>query len=84
MVVLGHSRPSENSMEMSPSPILPVLVPTQSPGVPPCPADIPVPAIVARASGGRGRFAGDEFFAGGISDAHTRKNYRHAVLQFLA
>ena len=69
-------------MEMTSIPTLPVPVPTPSAGVTSCPTDTAVPAIVARAGGGR--FAWDEFFVGEIRNAHTRKNYRHAVERFLA
>src|SRR5262245_4521012 len=43
----------------------------------------PPPAIVTAA--GRGaEFAWEEFFAGELPNAHTRKNYLHAVRMFLA
>jgi hypothetical protein len=38
----------------------------------------PPPAIVAAAGGGA-EFAWGEFFKGQIANAHTRKNYAHAV-----
>jgi integrase/recombinase XerD len=41
------------------------------------------PAIIADA-GPNARFAWDEFFQGEIANAHTRKNYEHAVRKFLA
>jgi site-specific recombinase XerD len=40
------------------------------------------PAIVAAAGGGA-EFAWDEFFKGQLANAHTRKNYAHAVRHFL-
>jgi integrase/recombinase XerD len=43
----------------------------------------PPPAIVTNAGGGA-EFAWDEFFKGQIANAHTRKNYLHAVRDFLA
>ena len=43
----------------------------------------PPPAIVAAAGAGA-EFAWDEFFKGQIANAHTRKNYAHAVRHFLA
>ena len=43
----------------------------------------PPPAIVTSAGGGA-EFAWDEFFKGQIANAHTRKNYAHAVRHFLA
>ena len=42
-----------------------------------------LPALVERA-GGAARYAWDEFFQGEIANAHTRKNYDHAVRRFLA
>lgn len=69
-------------MAMSSIPTLPVPVSAPGAGVTPRPAHAPVPAIVTRAGGGR--FAWDEFFAGEIRNPYTRKNYRHAVVQFLA
>ncbi len=41
------------------------------------------PAIV-KAAGRSAEFAWDEFFAGELANAHTRKNYLHAVRRFLA
>lgn len=41
------------------------------------------PAIV-RHAGKAAEFAWEEFFQAGIANAHTRKNYLHAVRQFLA
>ena len=41
------------------------------------------PAIVTDAGGGA-EFAWDEFFKGQLANAHTRKNYAHAVRHFLA
>jgi len=41
------------------------------------------PAIV-KAAGKRAEFAWEEFFQAEIANAHTRKNYMHAVRQFLA
>ena len=41
------------------------------------------PAIIASAGPNAG-FAWDEFFQGEIANAHTRKNYEHAVRKFLA
>src|SRR4051794_41960819 len=41
------------------------------------------PAIV-KAAGRAAEFAWDEFFAGELANAHTRKNYMHAVRRFLA
>ncbi len=41
------------------------------------------PAIV-KAAGRGAEFAWDEFFQGEIANAHTRKNYIHAVKKFLA
>jgi site-specific recombinase XerD len=43
----------------------------------------PPPAIVTAAGGGA-EFAWDEFFKGQLANAHTRKNYAHAVRHFLA
>ena len=43
----------------------------------------PPPAIVAAAGAGA-EFAWDEFFKGQLANAHTRKNYAHAVRHFLA
>jgi integrase/recombinase XerD len=43
----------------------------------------PPPPIVIAAGGGA-EFAWDEFFKGQIANAHTRKNYAHAVRHFLA
>ena len=40
------------------------------------------PAIVSAAGGGA-EFAWDEFFKGQLTNAHTRKNYAHAVRHFL-
>jgi integrase/recombinase XerD len=45
--------------------------------------DLTPPAIVATAGGGA-EFAWEEFFAGEVANAHTRKNYLHAVRKFLA
>ena len=42
----------------------------------------PPPAIVAAAGAGA-EFAWDGFFKGQIANAHTRKNYAHAVRHFL-
>jgi site-specific recombinase XerD len=42
----------------------------------------PAPAIVVAAGGGA-EFAWDEFFKGQIANSHTRKNYAHAVRDFL-
>jgi site-specific recombinase XerD len=42
----------------------------------------PPPAIVTAAGGGA-EFAWDEFFKGQIANVHTRKNYAHAVRDFL-
>ena len=42
----------------------------------------PPPAIVVAAGAGS-EFAWDEFFKGQIANAHTRKNYAHAVRHFL-
>ena len=42
----------------------------------------PPPAIVTDAGGGA-EFAWDEFFKGQLANAHTRKNYAHAVRHFL-
>jgi integrase/recombinase XerD len=44
---------------------------------------LPPPAIIASAGPNAG-FAWDEFFQGEIANAHTRKNYKHAVRKFLA
>lgn len=41
-----------------------------------------IPAVVERA-GDAARFAWDEFFEGELANPHTRKNYAHAVRQFL-
>ncbi len=41
------------------------------------------PAIV-KAAGKGAEFAWEEFFQGELANAHTRKNYMHAVRQFLA
>jgi integrase/recombinase XerD len=43
----------------------------------------PPPAIVAAAGAGA-EFAWDEFFKGQIANAYTRRNYAHAVRDFLA
>ena len=43
----------------------------------------PPPAIIASAGRNAG-FAWEEFFQGEIANAHTRKNYIHAVRKFLA
>jgi integrase/recombinase XerD len=51
-------------------PVLPALIP-------------PPPAIIASAGRNAG-FGWDEFFHGEIANAHTRKNYKHAVGKFLA
>ena len=40
------------------------------------------PAIITAAGGGA-EFAWDEFFKGQLANAHTRKNYAHAVRHFL-
>jgi site-specific recombinase XerD len=40
------------------------------------------PAIITAAGGGA-EFAWDEFFKGQLANAHTRKNYAHAVRDFL-
>src|SRR5690242_13540261 len=42
----------------------------------------PPPAIVTAAGAGA-EFAWDEFFKGRLANAHTRKNYAHAVRHFL-
>src|SRR5262245_39215009 len=42
-----------------------------------------LPALVERA-GGAALYAWDEFFEGEIANAHTRRNYDHAVRRFLA
>ena len=42
----------------------------------------PPPAIITAAGGGA-EFAWDEFFKGQLANAHTRKNYAHAVREFL-
>jgi site-specific recombinase XerD len=42
----------------------------------------PPPAIVTAAGSGA-EFAWDEFFKGQLANAHTRKNYAHAVREFL-
>ena len=42
----------------------------------------PPPAIISAAGGGA-EFAWDEFFKGQLANAHTRKNYAHAVRHFL-
>ncbi len=42
-----------------------------------------VPMVVERA-GGAALYAWEEFFQGEIANAHTRKNYDHAVRRFLA
>jgi integrase/recombinase XerD len=42
----------------------------------------PPPAIITAAGGGA-VFAWDEFFKGQLANAHTRKNYAHAVRHFL-
>jgi integrase/recombinase XerD len=61
-----------------PTRLLPALMPTRVPAR----AD-PPPAIVTDA-GNAARFAWEEFFQGEIANAHTRKNYIHAIQQFLA
>src|SRR3954453_21105710 len=43
----------------------------------------PPPALVVAAGPGA-EFAWDEFFKGQIANAHTRRNYAHAVRDFLA
>ena len=42
----------------------------------------PPPAMIAAAGAGA-EFAWDEFFKGQLANAHTRKNYAHAVRHFL-
>jgi integrase/recombinase XerD len=49
-------------------PVLPALIP-------------PPPAIIA--AGRNAGFGWDEFFQGQLANAHTRKNYKHAVQKFL-
>jgi integrase/recombinase XerD len=51
------------------------------PALPAC--TVPPPAIIANAGPNAG-FAWEEFFQGEIANAHTRKNYVHAVRKFLA
>ncbi len=46
-------------------------------------AEHPVPGLVASA-GPSARFAWEEFVYGKIRNAHTRRNYKHAVVRFLA
>jgi hypothetical protein len=50
-------------------------------------ADEPVTArnapTIVKAAGKGAEFAWEEFFAGELPNAHTRKNYMHAVQQFL-
>jgi hypothetical protein len=46
------------------------------------PVGPPPPAIIAGAGPNAG-FAWEEFFQGEIANAHTRKNYAHAVQRFL-
>ena len=43
---------------------------------------LPLPELVAQ-NGTQGKFAWEEYFAGRISNAHTRKSYLHAVKEFL-
>src|SRR6476620_11190651 len=53
-----------------------------APGDPPDDTVSPPPTIVTAAGGGA-EFAWDEFFKGQLANAHTRKNYAHAVRHFL-
>jgi site-specific recombinase XerD len=41
------------------------------------------PPAIIRAAGGGAEFAWDEFFKAQLANAHTRKNYAHAVRDFL-
>ncbi len=47
-------------------------------------AEAPAPPAIVTAAGAGAQFAWDEFFAGELPNAHTRKNYLHAVRLFLA
>jgi integrase/recombinase XerD len=51
---------------------------------PALPALIPPPPALIASAGPNAAFAWDEFFLGEIANAHTRKNYEHAVRKFLA
>ncbi len=46
-------------------------------------ADAAAPPAIVSAAGGGAEFAWDEFFKGQLANAHTRKNYAHAVRHFL-
>ncbi len=59
------------------------LVRTSSAGVASTGSAASLPMVVERA-GGAAHFAWEEFFHGEIANAHTRKNYLHAIRQFLA
>lgn len=45
---------------------------------------VAAPPAIITAAGGGAEFAWDEFFKGSLANAHTRKNYAHAVKKFLA
>src|SRR3954451_17439093 len=46
--------------------------------------DAAAPPAIVSAAGRGAEFAWDEFFKGQLANAHTRKNYAHAVRHFLA
>src|SRR6516162_2645325 len=46
-------------------------------------AEVPAPPGIITAAGAGAQFAWDEFFKGQVANAHTRKNYAHAVRHFL-
>jgi site-specific recombinase XerD len=46
-------------------------------------SDAAAPPAIVSAAGGGAEFAWDEFFKGQLANAHTRKNYAHAVRHFL-
>ncbi|WP_406694492.1 tyrosine-type recombinase/integrase [Singulisphaera sp. Ch08] len=46
--------------------------------------DVGTPPAIVSAAGGGAEFAWDEFFKGSLPNAHTRRNYAHAVRKFLA
>jgi integrase/recombinase XerD len=60
--------------------------PPQLPDIirPPVPAARNRPPAIIDQAGNAAGFAWDEFFKGEIANAHTRKNYIHAVSKFLA
>ena len=59
------------------SPQLPVVI------KPVLPALIPPPPAIIASAGRNAGFGWDEFFQGQLANAHSRKNYKHAVQKFL-